>query len=537
FVLVKSFQISYTSLMGILKSVIVTGNSLGGLVASLVVLEILRRLYSSKTNLPLCITFGSPIVSSNGLQQVIYDQPILKSQFLHVVSVQDHIPFLFISNSSASDSQRYKPFGTYIMCSTSGCACFNTTDAVLKLLEAKGRSQLVNHNVDYGNILGYIEEFNILRLKEYGNILEDLKKSVTFFNGFSSMLPGLPGCSSLEVGIRLQMEAIEVIEAQEYNELVTSMADVEKQERLYLTDRENPELELNKAKINFAKLEWFKKKSWNTEAGGYYDCYKNCISSGSDEDTIKWNNSVTEYWKKKIEVIKQKPQYKGGVPLQTRYVRAATNYRRMVEPLDIADFYKIPGQKNYLKHRPKHYKQLQKWQEDDDERAENKIQKNLSSMRNKAVNLIEDSCFWAHVEDAMILTEMLNNKKEADCELEESVIKEDLKEFENYVMGLIRKFSVSEEIFLEKSTFMHWWREYYKIILEDGRSSPLIDYMEAKKYEPGSASRTRRDGNSTCVTYSCHMFFLLLVSFLALLIIYLFMREGSKKDSVGFVPT
>ncbi|XP_042491005.1 senescence-associated carboxylesterase 101-like [Macadamia integrifolia] len=507
------------------RPLIVTGNSLGGLVASLVTLEILQRFSSSKTNdlplpLPLCITFGSPIVSSNGLRQAIYDRPIWNSQFLHVVSVQDQIPLLLIpsnspsvSDPSTSHSKGYnKPFGTYLMCSTSGCVCLNKPDSVTQLLEAKGRSQLDNPSVDYGNILGHLEEFNTSRLEEYGNILEGLKKSINLSNGFSSRVPGLSDLSLLEVGRRMQLEETEVTKFQEYYNLHgILMADIEKQER------EDSEMELNKAKINMAKLEWFKKDSWTTVGSGYYDCYKS-IPSESGE-VIKWKKSLTEYWKKVVEEATQKPQQKGGVPLQLRYLRAGTNYRRMVEPLDIADFYKIPGQKKYLKHRPKHYKLLQKWQEDDDEKAAAaeaaaaKNQKKLSirnkaegwlklcilglvghtilftpdkknemkylSMRNKAVTLTEDSCFWAHVEDAMISIQLLKNGKEADCEPEESL---DVKEFESYVMGLIENLKVSPEIFLQESSFMCWWREYYKTPIKDGNSSPLIDYMKAEKY-------------------------------------------------------
>ncbi|XP_042519387.1 senescence-associated carboxylesterase 101-like [Macadamia integrifolia] len=472
------------------RPLIVTGNSLGGLVASHVVLEILQRFSSSKTNLPLCITFGSPIVSgNNGLRQVIYDKPILNSQFLHVVSSEDHIPFLFIpsnyspnivsNSSSAFHSKGYKTFGTYLMCSTSGCACFNSTDASLKLLEAKGRSQLVKHNVDYGNILGHLKEFNFLRLEEYGKILEDIKKSIIFSNGFSSVLPGLPDCSSLEVGIRLQMEAIEVTEVVEeyYNEHGTLMAEIEKQATEDMERRCEElvhEQKLSCIKINMAKLEWYHKVSWTILREGYYDDYKNKASKRS-LDARLFEKLLTEYWQKKVEEAKRIPQKGGGVPLEIVYLGAGTNYRRMVEPLEIAEFYRM-GKKKYLKHRPNHYKLLQKWL-DDDEKNSNSLSSMMMMRNRKNLTLTEDSCFWAHVEDAMISIQMLKNGNKLTGESPE----EDLKEFEGYVMGLIENLKVSPEIFLEKSTFMSWWTEYSKII-EDGHTSPLINYMKAKKY-------------------------------------------------------
>ena len=137
---------------------IITGHSLGGSVASLFTLCLLEVINISKPKCrPFCITFGSPLIGGFGLQHSMWN-----SFFLHVVSNQDPVPGLFLPSgrgrstptSSHSQTTGYKPFGTYLLCSELGCACFDNPDLILGLLkvissEVAGGLQ----DVDYGGIL------------------------------------------------------------------------------------------------------------------------------------------------------------------------------------------------------------------------------------------------------------------------------------------------------------------------------------------------------------------------------------------------
>lgn len=72
-----------------------------------------------------------------------------------------------------------------------------------------------------------------------------------------------------------------------------------------------------------------------------------------------------------------------------------------------------------------------------------------------------DSCFWAHVEGALISCKQLRDVKSSVIEKEDATRK--LIEFENYVYGLLIEYAVSPEIFLSESSYMEWWDEYKEI--------------------------------------------------------------------------
>ncbi|KAI6700640.1 hypothetical protein NL676_014964 [Syzygium grande] len=73
-------------------------------------------------------------------------------------------------------------------------------------------------------------------------------------------------------------------------------------------------------------------------------------------------------------------------------------------------------------------------------------------------SVTEDSCFWAHVEEARISCRLLNSGGSNSAEIENLV------KFEKYVMGLPKNYAVSRDIFLESSSYMQWWREYEDIL-------------------------------------------------------------------------
>ena len=135
---------------------IITGQSLGGSIASLFTLFLISSMDKESKCRPICITFGSPLIGNFGLQHSHWN-----SFFLHLVSDKDPLSTLFLPSgrsaptSSHSQATAYKPFGTYLLCSELGCACFDDPDFILKFLtvassEVAGGLQVV---VDYGEIL------------------------------------------------------------------------------------------------------------------------------------------------------------------------------------------------------------------------------------------------------------------------------------------------------------------------------------------------------------------------------------------------
>ncbi|XP_059670217.1 senescence-associated carboxylesterase 101-like isoform X2 [Cornus florida] len=435
--------------------IIITGHSIGGSIASLFTLFLLESI-PPKAKRPLCITFGSPLIGDSGFQQAVLARPTWTSCFLHVASNWDPIPKLFVSTSQNGS---YQPFGTFLLCSEFGCACFEEPESVSELLVAM-RSDGVG-NQDPNN---------------YTWSLECLK-SKTICKG-SSGLTGLP--STLRGGIITQLEAIGIKNSQsqqwgndDINALITNIE--QRTENLIIQKRSafDPNKQLNDRKVDMTQLEWYKK----VRAGdrGYYDSYKNVLDQ-IREHIVKNHKKLTLYWKKVVEEADKLPKKEGG-SFRTRWLYAGTNYRRMVEPLDIADYYR-KGKRDYITQgRSAHYVFLEKWLNDD---TNPEVQRNNASVRTAACNLTEDSCFWAHVEEAILSCKSFQARETSPADKESSRVK--LKEFDRYAMNLIKNFGVSTEIFLAQSSFMQWWEEYDKIMGTE-YNSELIDFIRSGRHQ------------------------------------------------------
>lgn len=237
----------------------------------------------------------------------------------------------------------------------------------------------------------------------------------------------------------------------------------------------DPGKKLNKMKEAMAWLEWYKKVTLNE--GGYYDSFKSSGSRSRDavkarQEIVKHQRTLAKYWKIMVKEVEKMPQ-KEEAAFRTRWLYAGTNYRRMVEPLDIAEYYMRLGNRDYVNlGRSEHYKQLEKWMREDKPSGS-------GNNRKKPVSLTEDSCFWAYVEEAIINSKRL---REGSPEEKENSMR-DLIDFGKYVMSLISSYSASSEIFQPHSSFMNWWQEYRQDILNFLGNSPLAFYMENEEYQ------------------------------------------------------
>ncbi|MBA0847579.1 hypothetical protein Goshw_020192, partial [Gossypium schwendimanii] len=442
------------------NSLIVTGHSLGGSVASLFTLWLLESLDISLAKRPLCLTFGSPLVGDKGFQQAISQHPAWNSCFLHVAATsKDSIPRLFIAprdlNSMDLDSKSddYKPFGTFLLCCEDGCTWSENPEAVSELLMAV-------ETEDAGN-----EEWTI---NVYSRIIEQLE-SMIVRKGISQVNESI--LNSLRAGTTLQTEAIRIRNEQL---LIKKLEELEEICMFNKGKAFDPAKKLNVIKIKMAELEWYKKVAKANETG-YYDCYKKQLSR-RDRDVIKHKKFLTNYWKEVVAQNERKPQ-KQLVYLRSRWLYAGTTYRRMVEPLDIADYYRYNGSNYVTNGRSHHYIKLEQWLE---EEKQSRFWMDTKK-QNVDVILTDDSCFWAHVEEARLWCKSL---KTADVGMisERVCLRQKLMEFEVYVMEQIKKYAVSSEIFLKGSSFMQWWKEY-EMLIEPHHNSPLTDFIRNCKFQ------------------------------------------------------
>ncbi|XP_062018527.1 senescence-associated carboxylesterase 101-like [Rosa rugosa] len=433
--------------------VIITGQSVGGSVATLFTLWLLQGFNLSRANKrPLCVTFGSPLVGDEHLRQCVLQFSTLKSCFLHVVSNQDPTPQLFISRNPGA----YKPFGTFLLCSASGCACFEDPDIILEQL-VKTNSQ--NQECHYGKILGD------LKCKALCNVLKSTEAER----------------DSLQASLITQLQAIEILsQKQPSTEIHNLIQRMKKHEATLLIQmKKNSNLEshedLNEMKLLMAFLEWYKKEGIRRKTGDY-DTYKNQWDP-TDKKNVEYKEKLMNYWEDIVTEVENRPQIEGA-HFRVRFLYAGTTYRRLLEPLHIAEYYKDGG-KNYQTEegkRPKHFILLEEWLK---KVVKPKATPSKSKKENAGSNLNEDSCFWAYVEEALISCNTLKDEESSSEERESSLQK--LKEFEGYVLDSLKNYAVNPEIFLEQSSFMQWWNKY-QVIMGSYYSSSLTKLMKNGTY-------------------------------------------------------
>ncbi|KAK7316409.1 hypothetical protein VNO77_35426 [Canavalia gladiata] len=445
---------------------IVTGHAFGGPIASLFTLTLLDSIAPGKKR-PLCITYGSPLIGNKKFQEAISRSSTWNSCFLHVVSLKDPLP-----KALNSDTNAYMPFGTFLFCSDVSSTCFESPDSILEVL----RGSIYDQNQGSQFI-------------DYGKVVEDLYRK-TIYKDSAAKAQDLTRSNSLRASITLHLWALGLTPDMQQqkqqnidiNALVTVMEKLEIKFILQKGKKFDPSKKLNLMKIDMAQLEWYKKDSKNRDIG-YYDSYKN-MSFSSDQDVVKFQRNLTLYWKDMVEEVEMRPQSEAGA-FRTRWLFAGTNYRRMVEPLDIAEYYRQGGKDYVAEGRSRHYKVLEEWLKEDKEnekggkeegkkegKGEGKKEgkgegkkdtsdSKVTSKKNVELILTIDSCFWAYVEEALLSCKVLKDVKSSVTDKEEAA--RNLLKFEEYVYEMLKKYEVSPEIFLPNSSYMVWWNQYMAI--------------------------------------------------------------------------
>ncbi|KFK28610.1 hypothetical protein AALP_AA7G020400 [Arabis alpina] len=407
------------------KPVIITGAALGGSVASLFTLWLLES-YNLILKRPLCITFGSPLIGDSSLQQIL-ENSVRGLCFLHVADV----------SRSPIMASVFKPFGRFLICFDSQCFCIDDSEAVMELL--------FSVNAD------------VVDWRDYGEILHRLDKSLL------SMAESRSMSMSDDVMDRMEERAAK-------KELLFELSNT------------------NNMMISMMYMGWYKKISKKDKIG-YYDRFKTqTVSRSSHFDIVimKLKKELNDFWKSVVEEVEKWPQ-SDILILRRRFLFPGNNYRRMIEPLDIAEYYGNDGKEYRTLGRSHHYIMLEKW-------FGMESRSWIGSQRDLRNLLTFDSCFWAEVEEAMIVI----NQMKTHEGMSNDVLMEKLVRFEEYVWGMIEKREVSSEIFLEKSSFMRWWKEYDKINFS---ISHFTEFMHTGKYKsygwPFSSLEDHTSGSAT----------------------------------------
>ncbi|WOL02354.1 hypothetical protein Cni_G11073 [Canna indica] len=483
------------------KSVVLTGHSIGGCLASLMALYFLcssaRPNASSPASL-LCITFGSPLLGNETLSRAILRER-WGGRFCHVVAQHDAMPRLLfcpmtampphlttlvynlmqswhfsmhypqfsrpalqlteeqkaelsqyiswhISDAvAAADSKQpvspYRPFGNYALCSAEGAVCIDDPRTVVKMLHLTFVT---------GDASGCIEEAHIC----YGDLVEKMlqnSQSKRTMRQFEEEEPKSNYCA----GVSLALEASGIG--------IQDMGAMEARESLELSMYRRPKLNSASLAIKLAKvtpyraqIEWYK-ASCDGDMG-YYDCFKLRKAPKRDAKVNLNRIRLGDFWDELLDML-QNNKLPHDFLKRDKWVNAAQFYKLLVEPLDIAEYYRCQHHKtkgHYLPHgRERRYEVFDKWWTDDKEE--------LAERRSKFAGLTQDSCFWAKVEEAReCIKDAWSEKNPA------KLVKlwESINAFESYANGLIARKEVSVDVLAPRSSYSLWVEELKELKLK-----------------------------------------------------------------------
>ncbi|KAH9719995.1 protein eds1-related [Citrus sinensis] len=317
----------------------------------------------------------------------------------------------------------YRPFGTYVFCTGDReLVVMKNPDAVLQILFYS--SQLSSE------VEG--PEIALRSVKDHFNYQSELQNLETKGVAHFDNLEGLPLSSNVgAAGLGLVLNNLGL--STRARLCLCAAGELEKQKR-------RNQDKINKKKTDIEKgllaLEGYKTRC---EAGrvSYYDALK------LSKDTDDFNANVRRLELAGIfdEIMEMLKRYELPDEFEghREWINIGTRYRRIVEPLDIANYYRHLKNEDtgpYMKRgRPKRYRYTQRWLE-----YALKISAGSSG----------ESCFWARIEDLCLRT--INMGLFED-------VKEEILSLEKQVEKWVQNRELGDDIFFEDSTFVKWWKK------------------------------------------------------------------------------
>ncbi|KAK9925865.1 hypothetical protein M0R45_023127 [Rubus argutus] len=440
------------------KLIIFTGHSAGGSIAVLATIWFLEKY--SKARTAKCVTFGSPLVGdfivSHSLKREKWSQHFVhfvmrydivpRILFAPLSSIQqefEHILHYFtaknhqfpgesitadfyakvMSNTSSLASHAacklmgstnllletltnfiqlspYKPFGTYVFCTGNGkLVHLDNPEAVLQLL------------------------FYSCQLSNEAEKEATARSCISAHLGYGTELSG-DDCS-------LDMQ--DVVYVDQLAQLPLA-SDGDALNDLGLSTRE--------IKEGMKGLEEYRRFN-EQKGGGYYDAFKKQDDKRDFDANVK-RLVLAGIWDEIIEMLKRydlPDEFEG----QEYWIDLGTEFRRLVEPLDIANYYRHAKNEDtgayMVKGRPRRYRYTQRWLEKKD---------GVESGTHG------ESWFWAEVEELLKQASNGGNVEKAKAD---KLQKELIQWIDNKLVG--------KDVLLGESTFVKLWDKLVHLKLQN----------------------------------------------------------------------
>lgn len=204
-----------------------------------------------------------------------------------------------------------------------------------------------------------------------------------------------------------------------------------------------------------AQIEWYKARCDNSDDQlGYYDSFKRRVALRRDQKANSYRIKLGQFWDEVISKMENN-QLTHDFHKMAKYVNASQFYKLLVEPLEIAEYYRTGEHKkkgHYIEHgREKRFKIFDKWWKD------RKVGDEETKPRSKFASLTQDSCFWARVEEARdciycIPGEIDQGKRQ--------LLLEKIEKFEEYASAMVEKKEVSVDVLAKNSSYNMFRKEW-----------------------------------------------------------------------------
>ncbi|TMW96382.1 hypothetical protein EJD97_007465 [Solanum chilense] len=455
------FRDQMVEIMNTSKSIVITGHSIGGAIASLLTLWLLCRLQTIYS--VICITFGSPMLGNESFSRAIL-QKRWAGHFCHVLSQHDIVPRLFFAPSCSFQFISYEnktqlfhvvldslgvvsrgeckssfcPSGSYLFCTNKGAVCVDNGMVVIKLL--------------YFTLLNSSQSSSLEDHLDYADFIR--KVQWQFIENRSFMEGSIPK-SSYEAGITLALESLGIASHEvNFKDAKEALKKAKKLGRTRNLNSANLAIGLSKINPFRAQIEWFKASCDNSaEQMGYYDSFK---QRGASKRGFKVNMNrikLAQFWDSLIDKLEAN-ELPYDFHKRAKWVNASQFYKLVVEPLDIAEYYRtgmhlVKG--HYMQHgRERRYKIFDKWWKTENDTAN-------PTARSRFASSTQDSCFWARVEEAR--DSLIKVRAEGDARKFLKML-EDVTKFDQYAKRLIENKEISQDVLAKNSSYTKFIEEW-----------------------------------------------------------------------------
>eukprot|EP01018_Ginkgo_biloba_P029720 Gb_18097 [translate_table: standard] len=311
-----------------------------------------------------------------------------------IVACRASTNIMFSEVNNLVKQSPYRPFGCYVFCSKSGAACIDNHEAVLQMLYYTLQSSDASPDC---TAHACISEHT-----GYSSTMQQIIQGLASVGGPAELVIS-DAKSPYELGICLQLQALGlgIKNVQQINARLALQTALEGESRRNISNARKAG-EYGKVQAAMAEIEWYK-KSCKASRVGYYDSFKR----HNDERDFHANLArlkLAGFWDEIIEMV-ERHELPDDFEAQNKWINAGTAYRRLVEPLDIANYYRLGKHEDsghYLWNaRPRRYKTLEKWLHKKERIREKERIRNSEPKRGRSrpASLTIDSCFWAYLEE------------------------------------------------------------------------------------------------------------------------------------------